>query len=151
LFIGKLTQVFSPFIYAMRPLDLLPAQLVTQARQLALLTRTVQAHLGAPLAEHCWVAGIDEAELRLVTDGPAWRHRLRYQQAEILKTVATASPLRPRRMRVTVCPPQAPAVRSGSGRAPLSARAAQAIEAGAQSLADPELSALLARLARHRR
>ena len=56
-----------------------------KAKLLHRLTLSIRMQLPGDLANHCWVAGIDNRTLTIVTDDPSRASIIRFQQLEILK------------------------------------------------------------------
>ncbi len=56
-----------------------------KAKLLHRLTLSLKMQLPEDLASHCWVAGIDNRTLTIVTDDPNRASIIRFQQREILK------------------------------------------------------------------
>ncbi len=56
-----------------------------KAKLLHRLTLSLKMLLPEDLASHCWVAGIDDRTLTIVTDDPNRASIIRFQQREILK------------------------------------------------------------------
>lgn len=56
-----------------------------KAKLLHRLTLSLKMQLPEDLASHCWVAGIDNRTLTIVTDDPSRASIIRFQQREILK------------------------------------------------------------------
>ncbi len=61
------------------------ADLQKKAKLLHRLTLSVRMQLPEDLARHCWVAGIDNRTLTIITDDPNRASIIRFQQREILK------------------------------------------------------------------
>ena len=56
-----------------------------KAKLLHRLTLSIRMQLPEDLASHCWVAGIDNRTLTIITDDPNRASVIRFQQREILK------------------------------------------------------------------
>jgi len=56
-----------------------------KAKLLHRLTLSLKMQLPEDLASHCWVAGIDDRTLTIITDDPSRANIIRFQQREILK------------------------------------------------------------------
>ena len=56
-----------------------------KAKLLHRLTLSIRVLLPAKLAGHCWVAGINNRTLTVITDDPSRASLIRFQQHEILK------------------------------------------------------------------
>lgn len=56
-----------------------------KAKLLHRLTLSIRMQLPGDLANHCWVAGINDRTLTIVTDDPSRASVIRFQQREILK------------------------------------------------------------------
>ena len=63
----------------------LDSQLSQRARLLQSLTLSVRSRIAPLVAEHCWVAGVHNDTLVILTDSGNWAVSIRYQQHEILK------------------------------------------------------------------
>ena len=61
------------------------ADLQKKAKLLHRLTLSIRMQLPEDLAKHCWVAGIDNRTLTIITDDPNRASIIRFQQREILK------------------------------------------------------------------
>ncbi len=135
----------------MRPLNrLISPQLLNRARAIQAMTFSLRAHLGRPLAEHCWVGGHSGPVLTLVTDGGVWATQLRYQQREIYKLLNSEFGLKLNKLRIKIASPRA-APKPPRARPRLSAAGARSLESAAQSITDPGLREALLKLARRGR
>ena len=56
-----------------------------KAKLLHRLTLSIRMQLPRDLANHCWVAGIENRTLTIVTDDPSRASVIRFQQRELLK------------------------------------------------------------------
>ncbi len=56
-----------------------------KAKLLHRLTLSIRMQLPEDLASHCWVAGVDNRTLTIITDDPNRASVIRFQQREILK------------------------------------------------------------------
>ena len=61
------------------------ADLQNKAKLLHRLTLSIRMQLPEDLAKHCWVAGIDNRTLTIITNDPNRASIIRFQQREILK------------------------------------------------------------------
>lgn len=124
------------------------SRLVARARALLEIERAVHGNLNPELARHCRVVNLRDDSLLLATTSAAWATRLRYEIPRLLGLLQRQTD-RLSAIRVVVHPaaPEAPVNRRA---VPLSPAAAEAVNAGAQSIGDPALSAALARLAKRR-
>lgn len=59
--------------------------LQNKAKFLHRLTLCIRMHLPSELANHCWVASINDRTLTVVTNDPSRASLIRFQQREILK------------------------------------------------------------------
>lgn len=118
------------------------------------LTLSLRMQLPATLASHCWVAGIDNRTLTIITDDPGHASLLRFQQYEILKQLNQELGLAVReylnrlkiKIRKTTSAPKLP-----TPAAPLSERSARHIDECAEHVKDHELKEALHRLAQQGR
>lgn len=127
-------------------------RLLDRAKTLQRVEQWLKRHLEGPLASHCRVANINGSVLVLQVDSPAWAGRLRYQAPKLMAQLPDWSELRQvERIAVTVRPPELRTPTPVRPVAPLSPKSAAEIEAAAETVTDPQLSAALRRLARNRR
>ncbi|MBL1292414.1 MAG: DUF721 domain-containing protein [Thiotrichales bacterium] len=49
------------------------------------LTQHVTKYLPLAMHDHCWVTAINESEMTIVTDSPAWASKLRYLSRELIR------------------------------------------------------------------
>ncbi|MBL1432347.1 MAG: hypothetical protein COC09_08275 [Gammaproteobacteria bacterium] len=49
------------------------------------LTQHVTKYLPLAMHDHCWVTAINESELTIVTDSPAWASKLRYLSRDLIR------------------------------------------------------------------
>jgi hypothetical protein len=110
------------------------------------LLQQVQAQLPEALRPHCHAAHIQDGQLVLFTDSPAWVMRLRFSTAQILTALRTTRP-NLRGMRVRVQLPQRRS-RRPQGRARLSEDARRHLRETADGLDNGPLQAALERLSR---
>ena len=61
------------------------SNLQKKAKLLHRLTLCIRMHLPANLANHCWIANIENRSLTVITDDPDHASLIRFQQREILK------------------------------------------------------------------
>ena len=61
------------------------SDLQKKAKLLHRLTLSLKMQLPAVLADHCWVASIENRTLTIITDDPSRASLVRFQQYEILK------------------------------------------------------------------
>lgn len=122
-----------------------PARLYARAKQLRDWEQHLLNALPREAGAHVRLARMDREELVVITDGPEWRHRLRYLAPRLQEHVFQAAGIRPRRVTVKVGDlPRRPERRSPRTLSPV---AAQAIGAAADHIDNPPLAAALARLA----
>lgn len=126
------------------------APLYNKAKELARIQQLIRSELPFPLRDHLFVAGCDDRCLLLLTDGPAWAARLRFQIPNVLalaRRKCGLSSVQAVRIRVSVFL----SLSAPSAKQPkLSASAAEALKRSAESLSDPGLRDCLLRLSRHR-
>ena len=48
------------------------------------LTQQVTKYLPIAMHDHCWVTAINDSELTIVTDSPAWASKLRYLSRDLI-------------------------------------------------------------------
>lgn len=107
----------------------------------------VQAQLPEPLRPHCHATHVQDGQLVLFTDSPAWVMRLRFCTAQILAGLRTSQPnLRGVRVRVQL-PQRQP--RPPQKRARLSENARRHLQEAAAGLEQGPLQAALERLSRN--
>lgn len=120
-----------------------------QLRQEQRLLQQVRKALPPGLRGRCLSASINDEQLTLVTDSPAWATPLRFLAPQVLKALAGTRPgLRDCRIRIR------PAGATGSAPTQyqpspprLSPAAADHLLSAAEALADPELAGAFRRLA----
>jgi hypothetical protein len=119
-------------------------QLVEQARRNTELLQAVHQWLPAPLHLHCPAAHVQEGQLVLYTDSPAWVMRLRFSSPQLLEGLRKTVPnLRGVRVRVQLAQP----VRQRQRRRPtLPQSARDLLRETASSVDNPKLRAALERL-----
>lgn len=136
----------------MQPLKtLLNASLVRQARLYDAMTESLRRRLPAEAASRCWIGGVREQTLVVVTDSASFTIAARYQQRDILKGISAefrtelATPLVKLKIKVA----KAPVSTNGTPEQPkLSVGNARELKSTAAHTADPELKSALIRLAR---
>ncbi len=57
------------------------------------LTQQVTKYLPLAMHDHCWVTAINDAELTIVTDSPAWASKLRYLSRDLIRKLKQESTL----------------------------------------------------------
>lgn len=119
--------------------------LIKRARALAALDIALRQHLPEPLASHCQLGNVHQGTLVFLVDAPVWKAKLRLH-GDILLSAATAAGIPARTLTTKVVDPQ-PAPRSDAPPPTISARSRQSLRQTAESLDDPELKAILLRLA----
>jgi hypothetical protein len=121
-----------------------------KAKLLHRLTLSIRMQLSADLANHCWVANINDRTLTIITDDPSRASLIRFQQREILKqlnqelSLTVKEYLNRIKIRISnvvngVEPPTKPL--------PLSRPSAQIINECANGIEDESLKKALQRLA----
>lgn len=130
---------------------LIDPHLLRQARIFASMTDSVRKCLAAESARHCWVGGVHDQTLVVVTDHSGHAMRIHYLQREILDCINSnfgsqlPAPLTRLRLKVRAMP--APAVKSAA-RPSLSADNARQLLSTANGIPDPGVKAALKQLAR---
>jgi hypothetical protein len=121
-------------------------QLVKQAQADTDLLRTVRDCLPVPLDQHCHAAHIQDDQLVLFTDSPAWVMRFRFCTPQILAALHKTRPnLRGVRVRVQLAQRSRPRVRH---RPQLSQGARDMLRETAAGVDNPGLKAALERLSK---
>lgn len=115
------------------------------------LTLSIRMQLPANLANHCWVANIENRTLTIITDDPSQATLIRFQQLEILKQLNQELGLTVReylnRLKIKIR-------KTADGPSPqasvqtLSDHAARHIDACADLVEDPALKEALQQLAK---
>jgi hypothetical protein len=124
--------------------------LVRQARLFEAMTDSLRLHLSAEVAAHCWVGGIRERTLVVVTDSTAFFMLVHYQQHDILKRINSdfktelACPLNRLKTRIAKRPPE---TKKAMQRPKLSHDSGRDLAHAAATIADPEVRDALTRLA----
>jgi hypothetical protein len=121
-------------------------QLVSQVQANTELLQAVRRGLPSPLDRHCHAAHIQDGQLVLFTDSPAWVMRLRFSTPKILEELRKTLPnLRGVRVRVQL--PQPP--RQRPRRRPVLTQATRdMLRETAATMDNPGLKAALERLSR---
>jgi hypothetical protein len=124
--------------------------LLRQARLLEAMTGSLRLQLSGEVARHCWVGGIRDRMLTVVTDTASFATLVHYQQHEILKRINSdfrlelPAPLTRLKARVAKL---APETRVPLERPRLSADNARSLASAAKHIDNPELKSALAKLA----
>lgn len=124
----------------------LDKDIVRQAQLLHMLTLSLTSRLPLPAATHCWVAGIRDHTLIVITDSANWVVPIRYQQFEILKQLNSEFQQNLKRLRVKVSSPTYRAT-NPINKPILSSQNAQHLTSVAGAIDDQDLKAALLRLA----
>jgi hypothetical protein len=120
-----------------------------QSREQIELLQLVRSRLPDPLCDHCCAASINDKELRLQVDSPAWAGRLRFMQG-VLKQALQQVGIPISTLKVGTTPgDQSPIRRHRPPLAPLTQDNAGLIQQSAADVADPALRDALSRLAGH--
>lgn len=118
-----------------------------EARRIDRLQQLVDSELQPAAREHCHVASWREGQLLLIVTDGHWATRLRYQQRRLLRQLQAFEEFAGlERIHFKVQPPP-PARHSPRRTTPLSASAADNLQATAEGIRDPKLRAALERLA----
>lgn len=75
------------------------------------LTQRVTKYLPIAMHDHCWVTAINNSEMTIVTDSPAWASKLRYLSRDLiskLKHEPSLPPIRFINIKVSPASPDAP-------------------------------------------
>lgn len=126
------------------------AELLAEAQRLNRLNQILHAYLPPPLQEHVTLIRLDADAWIVQTDSPAWAARLRYQLPNLRQLLGEQLGMSTTPPQIRIAPaaaPYAPPPR----RLVITEQAARTLEAEAQKLSDPRLSAAVLRLARHAR
>lgn len=130
---------------------LLNDNLVRQARLFETMTQSLRRHLPAEAAAHCWVGGVRDRILVVVTDSASFGVVAYYQQHEILKGMNSEfraelpAPLIKLRTKVARAPAMVESPRQQPTTFPEGTRGPAS---AASHSAAPELKSAYARLAR---
>lgn len=121
------------------------AGLYERAEALLRYEQVLLAELPGAARTHVRLARLDRQELVLATDGPEWRHRLRYLGPRLRSIAGEQLGIEPARVTVKVTdlprrPRQAPPRE-------LSDQAARTLASASRHVPEPRLAAALARLA----
>lgn len=131
----------------------IPEHIAQRIAGLKALDAALGECLPADCAAHCRAAGLADGTLHIVTDSPAWRSRLHFYSGRIINHIRRLGKSPVTRVQIRVARPEPPprAQRgTGDGR-PVPPEAARALASLARETADPELRAVLERLARRGR
>jgi hypothetical protein len=124
------------------------SRLVSQARVLMSLEKTLQELLPEPLKAHCRLLAIRENTLVLAADSPVWAARLRFHVPQLVKQFNRSQTVKLRTIQIRVRPAErnipAPRRKSMPKRSKSSTTALQQV---AQTVSDPGLKTALLRLA----
>ncbi len=116
------------------------------ARELETHRRRLQQGLPESLRGQWRLARLDEVEIVVVAESPAWATRLRYAGPQIQEAAARLTGVRPRRVTVRIAP-AADRPRCHQPPHPPGEHARAAIRAAAETMDDPRLREALRRLA----
>jgi hypothetical protein len=128
------------------------ADLLRHARLLEAMTSRLRLQLPTQVAEHCWVGGVRDRTLVVVTDSASFAVATYYQQHDILKRINSdfqadlRRPLIKLKTKVAKLPR---ATKKPLVRPKLSADNARGLDFAAANITDPELKSALTKLARH--
>jgi hypothetical protein len=111
-----------------------------------MLTLSLRSRLPDPGAQHCWVGGIHDHTLVIVTDSANWAVPIRYQQFELLKQINSEFQQNLKRLRIRVSNPTY-REKSPANRPALSSQSAQQLASVAATIDDQGLKTALLRLA----
>jgi len=130
---------------------LIDPDLIRQARLFESMTDSLRKCLAADSALHCWVGGIRDQTLVVVTDRSAHATLVHYQQREILKRINSdfrpelPAPLTRLKLKIR----QMPVVATKNAQRPaLSAENARRLASTATAISDAGVRSALNRLAR---
>ena len=134
-------------VYFMRPLAYyIDDDLKKQSRDQHFFNTVLSRILPPPLNRHVWASGYEKGILRLLTDGPAWATRLRYQQHELLKQLNSDPAVKLNKILITVSNRPSPVLQQKPERRGLSASARTSLQKAASTVSDPELRQIFERL-----
>ena len=120
-------------------------RLIERAMQLHALDRQLRQSLPEPLASHVRLGNLRHDKLVFLVDAPVWKSRLRLYAGALLDAARAAGiPAGDIAVKVATMQPVPP---DAAPPAPLSSAARDSLRAAAAATRDPELSALLLRLA----
>lgn len=123
------------------------ARVIATAGELERVDRKLRGHLPAELAVRSRVANLRNGVLVLAAESSAWAARLRYLSRDIVQTARKKCRLEVHEVEVRVSPTSAPSPQGGPPPRRLSRRAAEHLRNAADTAGDPELAALMQRLA----
>lgn len=86
----------------------IPDHITARIARLRPLDAALRECLPTDCAAHCRVAGINQGTLHVIADSPAWRARIRFHSAVIIKQVNRLSNSPVERVEVRVGRPEAP-------------------------------------------
>jgi hypothetical protein len=125
--------------------------LLKHAHFLHTVTLSLRTRFSNTMAEHCWVGGIIDGALVIVTDSANWVIPIRYQQHELLKQLncefrnELLQQLKRIKIKVSL-PPHTPMARRT--QLALSIPNARILASTASGINDPDLRAVLLRLSK---
>jgi hypothetical protein len=129
--------------------SLFDGKLVRQARLFEAMTSSLRLHLPPEVGDHCWIGGVHERTLVVVTDSASFATLVHYQQQEVLKRINSdfrmeiPAPLQKLKLRIAKLAPQT--------QRPLPRRtSASGAARDTREVTDLELEAALKRLVRRR-
>ena len=146
----------------MQPLNhFIDPAMIKHAQFLHALTMSVRTRLPASVAEHCWVGGIRDDTLVVITNSGNRTIPIRYQQHELLKLLNSEfrtdlkQTLKRLKIKVTASQRSLAAnipvgAKNPISQAPLSKQTAQHLLSVAADVADSELRSALLKLASRR-
>ena len=106
--------------------------------------------LEAALREHCRVANLKGDTAIVIADSPVWAGKLRFQTSAMLEILRDRGFPELRTLRIKVSPVNVAREAAPGSRPKLSQSAATILRGAAESTDDPELKAVLTRLAERR-
>lgn len=127
------------------------SRLIRQARLLEAMTSRLRLHLSTQVGEHCWVGGVRDQTLVVITDSASFAVAAHYQQHDILKRINAdfqadlPMPLIKFKTKVAKRPRT---TEKRLARPTLSTDSARGLESAADNIADLELKSALTKLAR---
>lgn len=122
------------------------ARVIERARWLAALEPLLCQCLPAPLTDHVRLANVNDNHVVFLVRNAVWKTKLR-QYSHLVEAAAVAAGLPARSLMAKISPDLGQSLAEPPTGKPLSTVTRNALLATAQSLADPELSAQLRRLA----
>jgi len=131
----------------MRPLAYyIGDDLKKQSQKQHFFNTTLSRILPSPLNLHVWASAYENGILTLLTDGPAWATRLKYQQHELIKQLNADPAVKLSKILIKIRNQPAPRAQQKPKRRNLSASAKASIQKATATVSDPEIRQIFERL-----